>query len=218
VTWAVVPLKSPALAKSRLSRVLEPHARQKLFFAMARHVLATARSAPDVERTLVVTASEPVAAFAEEMGCHVALQDSESGTADAFEAGLRHARGLGAEQLLLLPGDLPFLTRDAIRSLLAAVSSPAGIAIAPDATETGTNALALGPAATLPMCFGNDSFSRHLDAARVLGLPVSVLRRSEFAFDLDEEAHLRRLNQWIVRDAPLAALRDEAILARHAVA
>jgi 2-phospho-L-lactate/phosphoenolpyruvate guanylyltransferase len=218
VTWAVVPLKSPALAKSRLSRVLDPQARQQLFFAMARHVIATARSAAQVTRLLVVTASDAVANFARVMGCEVATQDSDSGTADAFEVGIRHARDHGPARLLLLPGDLPFLTRDAIQALLSAVTLPNAVAIAPDATEIGTNALVLGAAATLPMCFGHDSFRRHMHAASALGLPVSVLRRCEFAFDLDEEAHLRRLNQWIVSDAPLAALRDEAILARHAVA
>jgi 2-phospho-L-lactate guanylyltransferase len=206
------------MAKSRLSRVLNPVAREQLFFAMARHVIATARSAAGVKRTLVVTASESVAAFAFDMGCDVLRQDAESGTADAFEEGVGHARRHGGEQLLLLPGDLPFLTRDAIQSLLAAVPAPDGVAIAPDATETGTNAMALGPTAELPMCFGHDSYKRHVEAARSRGLPVSVLRRPELAFDLDEEAHLRRLNQWIVRDASMTALRDEAILARHALA
>ena len=188
------------MAKSRLSHVLGPATRQQLFFAMARHVISTVRRVQRVERTLVVTPSPSVCSFAIDMGCEVIMQKNNSGTAEAFEVGVQHARSLGAQALLLLSGDLPLLTPEAIDDLLAAAWAPDAVAIAPDTTETGTNAMALGSKAKLPMCFGHESYQRHVEAAHSRGLTVSVVRRAELATDIDEEAHLRQFSRWILSD------------------
>ena len=55
VLWAVVPVKSFALAKARLSPVLCPGDRQRLALAMADDVLGAIRAARIVERLCVLS-------------------------------------------------------------------------------------------------------------------------------------------------------------------
>ena len=56
-TWALVPLKSPDRAKSRLAGVLSPVQRTTLFFALAERVIHALRGTPGIDNVVVVTAS-----------------------------------------------------------------------------------------------------------------------------------------------------------------
>ena len=87
--------------------------------------------------------------------------------------------------LAVLHGDLPTLSSDDIRALLAAVPRPAGVAIAPDRAGTGTNGLAMRPASAIPFRFGVGSFAAHAAATAEAGVSVAVVRRPGLAFDLD---------------------------------
>ena len=72
--WAVVPLKSPETAKSRLADALSGSQRRELFFSMARHVLQTLRASPGITQVAVVTSSNEVAHLAQEYGCRVMIE------------------------------------------------------------------------------------------------------------------------------------------------
>ena len=65
-----------------------------------------------------------------------------------------------------------------------------GVAIAPDKTGRGTNALALRPPDALRFSFGIDSFAKHRAAAGAL--PFVVVDRPGLAFDLDTPEDLAR--------------------------
>jgi len=204
MVWAIVPLKSPEHAKSRLSSVLAPAQRRSLFFAMAKHVIDTAQASGDISAVLVVTANDEVARFARQQGCRVVPQSTEDGTANAFEAGMVQACCEGQRRVLLLPGDLPLLSPQAVAAMLQPHGTAPSVTIAPDQAGIGTNALYCSPAHAIPMCFGPDSFRRHVEVAKQRGSALRIVRRRELALDVDSESDLAQLPPSFTKSGPLA--------------
>lgn len=193
--WAIVPLKSPLTAKSRLSAVLSADQRRDLFFELARRVIVALRATPGIAQVAVVTASDDVARFAGECGAVVLRQSRDAGTAQAFAAAIAQLRPLHIGKLLMIAGDLPLISSHALEPLLAAAAHH-DIVIVPDRLGVGTNALLCSPPDAIAPCFGADSFGRHLAAARATDLTHRVLHIDELALDIDVPAdleHLKRL-------------------------
>ena len=92
----------------------------------------------------------------------------------------------------MLPSDLPSVTADDVKALVASLRSAPCCVIAPDEQEEGTNALALTPPAPDFFRFGPDSFQAHLEQARTRGMTVRILRRPGLAHDLDTPDEYRR--------------------------
>ena len=77
----------------------------------------------------------------------------------------------GADALLVVLGDLPYLTASDVASIVRLLPVDAtGAVLAPDRHERGTNALLLRPPDALPFAFGRDSFQRHVARAVALGV------------------------------------------------
>ncbi|MET0984146.1 MAG: 2-phospho-L-lactate guanylyltransferase [Steroidobacteraceae bacterium] len=190
---AVVALKSPHAAKSRLASVLNPEQRRELFYALAQTVIDALNGTAAIDAVLVVTASAEVAAFARRLGCDALLQSHDAGTAPAFEAVVEHLRPLELPGLLMIAGDLPLLTPGALQELIAAADAPHAVVLAPDRRRSGTNALLCSPPDVIRPRFGEDSFSRHVAAARQHGLPHRVIELEALAFDVDVPSDLDRL-------------------------
>lgn len=216
MTWVVVPLKSPEQAKSRLKASLAPAHRRALFFSMARHVIRTVRESQGVSGAIVVTSSSEIAEFAKAMDCRVVLQSEDAGTSSAFEAGITQACAEGMNDLLMLPGDLPLLSSRAVEQFMRSSRKPTSVTIAPDESGQGTNALLCSPPDAIPLCFGPDSFHRHVAAARQRGAALQIVKLRELAFDVDRQGDLERLPQ---RFKMVTGLRElELSCLRHAVA
>lgn len=193
--WAIVPLKSPQLAKSRLADVLNPLARRDLFFAVARHVITTLLDTPGISHVAVVTASTEADAFARDCGASVIRQDGDHGTAAAFSAAIDYLRPLQLPRLLMIAGDLPLLTTTAVAQLIAAGTGSPGVVIAPDRQHTGTNALLCSPPEIIAPCFGIDSYRRHREAAIACGAALEIVYTPALALDIDVAGDLDCLQQ-----------------------
>ena len=115
--WAVVPLKSPEVAKSRLNGALGTAGRRELFFSMARQVIGALLDTPPLEYVAVVTASAEVAGFAQALGASVIWEEREAGTATACRAAVAAASGR-TDSLLMLSGDLPLASAAALEPLV----------------------------------------------------------------------------------------------------
>ena len=196
--WAVVPLKSPDNAKSRLAQVLAPPARRALFFAMAEHVLRTLATTPGLERTLVVTSSPEVGRFAAALGARFLHQTTEAGTAQAC----RFALGSGLldpqAPVLFVSGDLPLASSNELGALLRrAESMPTrpSIVVAPDRHRQGTNALWCSASHVVTPSFGTGSFARHSEQAHAIGVAVAIHEATDLALDIDEPSDLRHLRE-----------------------
>lgn len=189
----LIPLKEPALAKSRLAPVLNPEARRNLFFLMARHVLRAARAAAPADAVFVVTADDAVTRFASAEGARILKDRAQSGFAPACRDGLRQLSEMGYERALILPGDLPLARAEEIAALIGAIKDGPAIGLVPDRHRNGTNGLLLEPLDAIALRFGPGSFEIHRDEALKSGIGVSIFESASLGLDIDDEHDLRLL-------------------------
>ncbi|WP_428310647.1 2-phospho-L-lactate guanylyltransferase [Hydrocarboniphaga sp.] len=206
---AVVPLKSPERAKTRLSAMLGPAQRRQLQYLLAERVIRALQATAGIDTVAVVTASSEVAAFARALGARVLVQAVETGTAGAFNTAVQSLRRHQASQLLMISGDLPLITPAALQRLLdRRLLAPHAIVVA-DRHGVGSNALLCAPPQALPPCFGTDSLRRHLSTAREAGVAIQVMQDPALSLDLDLPADFEalRLQCGSCAEALLAALQ-----------
>jgi len=220
-TVAILPVKSFGRAKQRLGQAFPD--RPALAAAMVADVLDALTAVPSLDGVIVVTA-EPIAAdVARGMGARVVHDPDESGQSDAAARGVDAARArsvdaagravidaadLGADRVLLVPGDCPALDPDEVEALLARTAS---VVIVPDRHGTGTNALLLSPPDVMPPAFGEGSFERHSRLARAAGAEPDVAEVRTLGLDVDTPDDLAALRRAL--DAfPGGAVRTRALL------
>lgn len=196
--WAVVVARTGPNAKTRLGGALDPDARIALAEAMLADVLSAAGGA---ELAGIVTVTEPAIDSSDGV---VAMTDPGTGHPDAVRAGIDAAIAAGAGCVIVLPGDLPLLRSDDVRTLAESAVVTPSVVVAPDRGGTGTNALALRPPNAIAPAFGPGSLARHLDAARAAGLTPQRLDLERAALDIDTAADLAEL----MRLAPDGATRS----------
>lgn len=194
--WAVVPLKAPECAKTRLAGVLNHASRQALFFSMANHVISTLSASPQIVCLLVVTPSESCAEMARAAGAKVLWGPPDEGMAGACSRAMAHVAAVGGQRVMFVPGDLPLLDLAAVEMLSRAPVDAIGLA--PNRDGYGTNGLICRPGA-IPMHFGGSSFSANTNAARRAGIDVCVVRSGGWALDVDLPADLDEFES--VKDA-----------------
>ena len=193
-TWAIVPVKTLALAKARLAPTLSAPIRRRLVLTMLEDVLELLLGEPAVDRVLVVTADADVCALARDKGATALREDQASGLNPAVRLGVAHASKHGADRVLFLPADVPLATAAEIGQIVApGLDRLGGPAIVPARDEDGTNALLFSPPGAIDPSFGAGSFVRHCRQAVTRGLDLRVLRLSGLGADIDEAADLATL-------------------------
>ncbi|MFT4046399.1 MAG: 2-phospho-L-lactate guanylyltransferase [Solimonas sp.] len=212
---AVLAVKSPAHAKSRLAGVLNAAQRERLHYALAERAIRALRATRGIDAVFVATASEDIARFARALGAEPLRQAGEHGTAAAFAAAAQALRARDLPALLMLAADLPLISPEALARLVAAAPAAPRVLVVPDRHRSGTNALLCAPPQAIAPCFGPDSFRRHLAAAEAAGLPARVLDDAALALDLDTPDDLAALRGHDPADPslppmPLAAARVPA--------
>jgi 2-phospho-L-lactate guanylyltransferase len=191
-TLTILPVKSFGGAKRRLEEALSPGPRSVLAEAMFCDVLIALRRAKSVEEVLVVTGDHAAQRIAGGYGAEV-LDDSAQGHNAAAMAGIRHALEIGAERVLLLPGDCPLADPGQLDELLARPAGSLSALIVPDRHGTGTNALLLTPPSALEPSFGPDSCQRHAANAQAEGIEHEVVEVPSLALDIDTPEDLAAL-------------------------
>jgi 2-phospho-L-lactate guanylyltransferase len=192
---ALVPVRSLADGKTRLSEALSPEARSALTRRMLKGVVRAALDSGAVGPVAVVSPDPAALAVAAIEGTEVVplLQNpARLGLNGALAQGRDWALSRRAAALLILFGDLPLLSPDDVRNL---VRRDAPVVLAPDRHGTGTNAmlLRLGGTAGFRFGFGPGSYARHVDEAHRLELDVATALTTGTAFDLDTPDDLRLL-------------------------
>ena len=181
----VIPIKRLSDAKSRLAQRLGPDQRADLVIALAQRTISVVERSGLASRIALVT---PEAGLGVRLGVSVVPDGGD------LNSSLRAAAGwslqVGANSLLILPGDLALLERNDLHALLS-VRTP-GISIA-ETDDGGTGALFLVPPDCIEPAFGPGSYERHIERATEAGLPVRIVRRQGLAFDLDTPSDLDRV-------------------------
>jgi 2-phospho-L-lactate guanylyltransferase len=149
---ALVPVKELPRGKSRLAEVLDGDARADLvLFLMGRVVGACLEAGLDV---CVVSPDAEVHAAARALGAEV-LDDGGGDLTESVALAL--ARHADAKGVAVLAADLPHVTADDVRALVAS-ARPLALVAAPDGT---TNAIAACPPAAFRPSYGPGSAARH---------------------------------------------------------
>ncbi len=188
----LVPVKPPAVAKSRL-RDLGDDARRDLATAFAVDTVTAALACRSVDRVLVVTDDHELARGLVDLGVEV-IPD---GTTDdlnrtlllaAAEMHRRHPE----LRLVALCADLPALRPEELATALDACD-PDAMSFVADRQGVGTTAVVAPTLETFRPAFGPGSRQRHLDAGahEVDGVDVPSLRRD--VDDRDDLAEAMRL-------------------------
>lgn len=188
--WAVVPVKLFARAKRRLMPLLSRLEREALARAMLEDVLRALKQASSLAGVIVITGDQGAAAIARAAGALVMTDAENAGMTAAVASAARHLATLGREGMIVIPADVPLITREDIEAIISTHSAAPSVTLVPAGTDGGTNALACSPPEAIPIIFGEDSFRRHHEAAQELGIGPQVLRLERAAYDIDRPADL----------------------------
>jgi 2-phospho-L-lactate guanylyltransferase len=205
-TLAILPVKRFELAKTRLSKQLQPPQRRALAEAMVVDVLRALTATPALAAVVLVTNESSVAAVGEAHGATVLADPSESGQSAAALVGVRYAIAGGYARALLVPGDCPALDGATVAALLEHAAPPPAVTIVSDRHGSGTNALLLTPPDAIEPAFGPDSFARHARAAARAGAAWRVASPPGLLLDIDTPDDLAALR------AAQPGLRTRAVL------
>lgn len=156
----VIPIRAFEGAKSRLGAVLDAEERRELVERLLRRTIVAALATPGVARVVVVSPDREVLDVAEGAGAHGLVQETRGLNRSLEEARATVDRDA---RLLILPGDLPGVTAEALRAMIEAADRARRpcVVIAPDRHGRGTNALLLDPPDVIDPAFGGDSRAAH---------------------------------------------------------
>jgi 2-phospho-L-lactate/phosphoenolpyruvate guanylyltransferase len=188
--WAVLPVKEMEGAKQRLSPLLAPHQRLALMRVMVGEVLDALAATRGLVGIVVVTRDPWATGEARRLGARVVTDGARDGHTGAVTAAVRLLAREGAAGMMAVPGDIPAATAEEFGAVLAAHdgADARGFTIAAAHDDKGSNAVLCTPPDAVPLCFGDDSFFPHLDAARRQGIEPRVLRLPGIGMDIDHPA------------------------------
>jgi 2-phospho-L-lactate guanylyltransferase len=190
MTLILIPCKDLDFGKSRLSSVIDDASRRRLCEQFLSQTLIAAAGCAGAPRIRIVSSDVRVWGIARPLGGKV-IADAGGG----LNAALTQAResilheSLN-ERCIVLPIDLPYVSVSSLNRIMAA---PGEIVIVPAGRGGGTNVLGLAPATfdRFPFMFGANSFTRHAEAARALGVEPTVVSDPDLGFDVDEPEDYR---------------------------
>ena len=158
----VIPVKPPAMAKSRLAP-LGDHLRRDLVAAFAVDTITAVTECPLVRLTIVVTDDHAFAAGLSDLGVTVIPDGATDNLNASLEAaGAEVARHDPSLRIVALCADLPALRTDELtRALLAA--DPDRMSFVADANGSGTTTVVAPNLEEFRPRFGPESRKAHLD-------------------------------------------------------
>lgn len=183
--WAIVPVKPLRRGKSRLAGTLTEDERTELNKALLRHTLETLTGLKEVDKVLVVSRDPNALTIAREHGARTVQEDGQPHLNTALKRATVVAQVYATQGVLILPADLPLVTREDIQTLLDSAGKPPVVVIAPDRHGRGTNALLISPTGLIEYDFGENSFQRHSELARKAGARLEVVNLPSLGLDLD---------------------------------
>ncbi len=195
--WIVLPLKALSRVKSRLAPVLSPAQREGLMKAMVEDVLSAAADCPQAEGTLLVSRDPDVAAIAATYGAEVLDVEDDDSLNAAVAASTDYLHEKGVDRVLVLHGDMP-LTSVPNLARLTEAGATGELTLIACRHGQGTNAMLMSLPARMPFHYGEDSFTKHLQAAEEQGIVTRVIDIPEMALDVNLVADLAALCRYLL--------------------
>jgi 2-phospho-L-lactate guanylyltransferase len=183
--WAIVPVKPLRRGKSRLASALSEDERTQLNQFLLEHTLTTLADIEEVEQVLVISRDPAALSVAREHGARTVREHGAPKLNTALQRATVVAQVYATRGVMVLPADLPLLTREDIQAVIERAKDPPVVVIAPDRHGSGTNALLISPSGLIEYDFGENSFKRHCERAKAAGARLEVLQLPSLALDLD---------------------------------
>jgi 2-phospho-L-lactate guanylyltransferase len=183
--WAIVPVKPLRHGKSRLAGTLNEDQRTELNKALLQHTLETLSELKEVDGVLVISRDPNALKVAHSLGARTVQENGQSQLNTALKRATVVAQVYATRGVLVLPADLPLISKDDILELIRRAGEAPVVVIAPDRHGKGTNALLISPPGLIEYDFGEDSFQRHCERARQAGARLEVVELPSLGLDLD---------------------------------
>jgi len=179
--FGLIPVKNLSRAKQRLSRILSLEERRVLVVSMLEDILEEASSSM-LYQTIVLGSDLEVQIVAERFNA-LFLDDPGGTVNDSLEYALGWCSEKGAEAALIVPSDVPLITREDL-NMIVQLSEEFSVVLSPS-KDGGTNALMLKPPKVIKTCFGSGSFIMHIEAASKKGVSFRVYQSPRLSLDID---------------------------------
>lgn len=183
--WAIVPVKPLRRGKSRLAGALSEDERTELNRTLLQHTLETLTDIKELEEVLVISRDPQALTIARNYGARTVREDGQPELNTALKRATVVAQVYATRGVLVLPADLPLISRADVMTLIERASEPPVVVIAPDRHEKGTNALLISPAGLIEYDFGENSFQRHCEMVRKTGARLEIVNLPSLGLDLD---------------------------------
>jgi 2-phospho-L-lactate/phosphoenolpyruvate guanylyltransferase len=183
-TFAIIPVKPLARAKSRLARALKAPTRAALVRSIFSRTLDVIAQVERIDGTIVVSRDLTILELARQRNA-ITLMESDSGLNPAITQAAQWAAHHHARSVIVIPVDLPLITATDLDEMINRAQAEPCIVIAPDRQEDGTNVLLVRPPNAIRFSYGPASFSVHHSQANEHGLIVHEYRSPTTAFDID---------------------------------
>lgn len=183
--WAIIPVKPLRRGKSRLAGALSEDERAELNQSLLQHTLKTLSDIRELEQVLVVSRDPHALTIARQHGARTVREDGQPLLNTALTRATVVAKVHATRGVLILPADLPLISREDVLTLIEKAGEPPVVVIAPDRHGKGTNALLISPSGLIEYDFGENSFQRHCERAKQAGARLEIVDLPSLGLDLD---------------------------------
>ncbi len=183
-TFAIIPVKPLARAKSRLSRALKAPTRAALVRSIFSRTLDVIAKVKRIDGVVVVSRDLTILELARQRSA-ITLMESDSGLNPAITQAALWAAEHRGQAVIVVPVDLPLITSADLDAMIDRAAEERCIVIAPDRHVEGTNVLLVRPPDAIHFSYGTASFNAHRAQAAAHGLIVHEYRSPTTAFDID---------------------------------
>lgn len=193
--WAIVPVKPLRRGKSRLSKILSEDERTLLNKNLLINTLRILSKVKRIDSIMVVSRDPAALALAREFGARTVLEDGSPELNTALRRAAMVANSYHANEILIIPADLPLLTDSEIEEVLKQSGNPPEVIICPDRRKDGTNMLYINPAGLIQFNYGVGSFEKHLEQAKNIEARLRIFESPTLGLDLDLPEDLELLKE-----------------------
>lgn len=182
---AIVPMKSLANIKLRLSEVLEPSQRRELSLEMLADVTDAVRASKHIDHALLVSADNEALRFGKALGLTPVKEGKELGVNAAVSFAERDYASESSTSSVVIPADLPLISPEDLDVVADLGKGKRCVVISPSRRLDGTNLLLRNPINVMETSYENDSFNNHLRNAIQSNCRVKLYVSPSAQLDID---------------------------------
>ncbi len=209
-TFAIVPAKQFEKGKSRLASLLDIPDRVKLGALLLDSTLRTLENATSISNTIVVSSDIRAKTIAKIHGAIFLDEGKDTGVNNAVTLANDYCIQADADATIIVPQDLPLALSEDIDTICnAAKKWRKCLIICPSARYDGSNALLRRPPKLIESYYDNNSYDKHLNAARRVGAKIKIILSHRMMRDLDTVEDAQYLIHKPPMCKPLVYLRSK---------